>query len=177
MRVNAPAANYERLGQVSREPNHKLALIVARLLSVGPRQFGLPSGRTTKVSDFEQTRAETVCIVPTTSAGPPHRPLPKRRRVRLQPTSRPMLGAFFPCAEAIASRSKRALDRRSANSGSNRIAFSADLILLFRNLFLSFWPRLCKSFRSPGLNSFLESRIDPSCNPDSPSPTGRGSAL
>src|ERR1700757_1908986 len=40
-----------------------------------------------------------------------------------------MLGAFFPCAEAIVSRSKWALDRRSANSGINRIAFSADLTL------------------------------------------------
>jgi len=52
--------------------NHKLALIVARLLSVGPRQIGFPSGRTAKVSDFEQTRPQTVGIVPTTSAGPPH---------------------------------------------------------------------------------------------------------
>jgi hypothetical protein len=48
----------------------KLAGAPARLLSVGPRQIGFPSGRTTKVSDFEQTRPETVGIVPTTSAAP-----------------------------------------------------------------------------------------------------------
>lgn len=109
----------ERLGQTSREPNHKLALIVVRLLFVG-----------TTVDRFSQ-------------------------QSQSQSQTQGLRSRLFKIA---ASRSKRVLDRESANSVSNGIG-------------------LCKSFCPPRLHCFAKFQIDHSCNPDSPSPMGRGSAL